>query len=168
MSVCEQRDQDDCLEWSEPVPCPSELPECSLGKCMVQFGNPGVEVAALDPPQCQEHAVAEDADAVHTHDVRMIDPREGSCLAEHPGVRRVGGLAIGAQELERHPAVEVRVVGGVDDPVIAAPLLVQNRVPFDPLAGRDGNLLRGGRRRKYLVLQRARTPRPARRVSYTA
>ncbi len=32
VSVCEERD-DGCMEWSEPVACPSETPFCSLGAC---------------------------------------------------------------------------------------------------------------------------------------
>jgi hypothetical protein len=30
---CEQRDDDACFEWSEPVPCPGGMPFCSLGAC---------------------------------------------------------------------------------------------------------------------------------------
>ncbi len=36
VAVCEQRDEDDCLEWSEPVSCPVEAPECALGTCMAE------------------------------------------------------------------------------------------------------------------------------------
>jgi hypothetical protein len=31
--VCEQRNDDSCLEWSEPVPCSSDAPYCSFGVC---------------------------------------------------------------------------------------------------------------------------------------
>ena len=33
VSVCEQRDSDSCFEWSDPVPCGTGAPHCSLGVC---------------------------------------------------------------------------------------------------------------------------------------
>jgi hypothetical protein len=34
VSVCEQRDDDRCFEWSDPVPCGGAAPYCSLGTCL--------------------------------------------------------------------------------------------------------------------------------------
>ncbi|MGH7338008.1 MAG: hypothetical protein ACREI7_10540, partial [Myxococcota bacterium] len=31
--VCEQRDSDECFEWSAPTACPEDAPYCSLGEC---------------------------------------------------------------------------------------------------------------------------------------
>ena len=33
VAVCEQRDSDECLEWSDPVECSDDAPYCSLGVC---------------------------------------------------------------------------------------------------------------------------------------
>lgn len=33
VAVCEQRDSDECMEWSTPIPCPAFDRFCSLGQC---------------------------------------------------------------------------------------------------------------------------------------
>lgn len=34
--VCEQRDDDDCFEWSAPIACSAEAPDCALGTCLAE------------------------------------------------------------------------------------------------------------------------------------
>jgi hypothetical protein len=60
-----------------------------------------------------EHLVGEGADVVHRDDVGVLQARHGLRLAQQ--ARPAGGGGRGAQQLHRHPPVELRIVGGVDD-----------------------------------------------------
>ncbi|MFH0900445.1 MAG: SUMF1/EgtB/PvdO family nonheme iron enzyme [Pseudomonadota bacterium] len=54
VAVCEQRDDDQCLEWSQPVPCSADAPYCSLGKCATKC----VDECASGERQCDGPGMA--------------------------------------------------------------------------------------------------------------
>ena len=72
------------------------------------------------------------ADLDDGDDVGVDDPGHGLGLAEEAGLGVAGG---GGEELDRHAAVELGVVGGVDDAHAALAEAVEEGVAADPLGG---------------------------------
>ncbi len=73
-------------------------------------------------------AVAAFVDLVDRADVRVVERRGRLGLLEEAALRGVVAGQIGRQDLDRHLAVEARVVGRVDDPHSAAADLGADRV----------------------------------------
>jgi len=80
----------------------------------------------------QEHLVLEHPHLVYGYDVGMADLRDGLPLANQArgGLGRVDAMP-GMHQLDGHLAVELGVVGGIDDAHPAASALFQDGEPAD-------------------------------------
>src|SRR4029079_12443508 len=81
-----------------------------------------------------EHLVLEHADVVNGDDVRMLEARDGLCLAEQARARRVLHALPGLDQLEGDLAIELRVIRAVDDTHRARADALDDHVTPDPRA----------------------------------
>jgi hypothetical protein len=93
----------------------------------VRLLHPLAEAHALDELHRDERVVDDVADVEHGDDGWMREQRERLRLAVQPRAVRLGELA-GTHDLERDAAIELGIVGGVDDAHAAAAELVQHDV----------------------------------------
>jgi hypothetical protein len=77
--------------------------------------QPRPERPPLDELERQPHPIAERPDVVDRHHVRVVEPRQRLRLAQLPGPRRRAAV-LRAQELQRHLAIELRIVRRIHDP----------------------------------------------------
>jgi hypothetical protein len=97
-------------------------------------GEPLAERAPADQLHRDVHGVADGADLVDLDDVGMRDAGEGLGLAQQAGLAGRGPLAAksGQNDLDRQLALELLVVGGVDDAHGALTELAQDDEAPDP------------------------------------
>ena len=99
--------------------------------------HPRAQRPASDELYRNEQALVVHAHVVHPHDVAVVEAREGLGLPLQAPARRSLVLAAGLEQLERDLAVEVGVVGGVDDPHGPGAELLEHLVAADVAAGDD-------------------------------
>lgn len=74
---CEQRDDDTCMEWSEPMRCTGETPSCSLGRCL---------------PECVDECAEGESQCVGPGRMRRCGQTDSDpCLDWQPAVSCAGG-----------------------------------------------------------------------------
>jgi hypothetical protein len=128
-----------------------------LGPCPLGHLEPIADAPPADQLQRHKHLAVEGPDVVDRDHVRVREPRHRLRLAQQPQPRL--GVAVSRpQQLDRHAAVELRVVGGVDDPHPALPERLQHHVAAEPRrhhrAARDALRRRDLRRQRSVELQR--------------
>ena len=84
-----------------------------LGKLAGPRGEPISERAAVDELHRNEDLIVVRARVVRRDDVGVREPRDGLGLTEDAALRRARGL-LDANELQRHPPVELGVARGID------------------------------------------------------
>jgi hypothetical protein len=94
------------------------------------------ERLAVDELHRHEDAAAEGGDVVHRDDVGVLETRHRLRLAQQPGAAVAS--AVVAQQLDRHLAVELGVVGGVDHAHAALAEAVEDQVAPEAGAALEG------------------------------
>ena len=136
--------------WTIPAACAAASPRpdslraasASLHGCPSR--SHALQVLPVDELHRDEHAVSERADVVHREDVRVGEARHRLGLAQEARLR-VHHRRFGAQDLDRHAARELRVVGGVHRPHSPRADAVDDHVAPDQRTGREGERRLGAR-----------------------
>jgi uncharacterized protein len=106
----------------------------------------GAAPRAQGPPGAvlhrDEHLIAIGAHLVDDDDVRVRQPRHRARLAQQALAPLRGGDAGQAQQLERHLAIQIRIVGGQHDPHSALAERLEHHEPPDPATGRVRRVIR--------------------------
>ncbi len=111
--------------------------------------EPGTEGAARHELHGDEELIGEAADVVHGDDVGVGEPGEHLRLPKESGALFVVGVAAGlhTDELERHLAIELGIVRGVDDALPARAHRLEHDVPAERRATAEH--LHGSRRSRF-------------------
>jgi hypothetical protein len=126
--------------------------------------QPGREGAAVDELHRQEHLPVDHADVVDRDHAGVAHAGHRPGLAQQAG-RALGAVQLGADQLDRHLAIELWIVAGVDDPHAALPDPVEDHVAADAVAAAQrGDRLRssgqrGAQHRRHAILGGARLTR---------
>ena len=112
-----------------------------LGRRGLLDEEPRPERRALDELGREEHVAVEGPDVVHRDDVRVLQARQGLGFTQEAGaapLRVLAAARAGVEELQRDGALELRVVGLVDDAHAALARAVDDDVAAHDRAAAQG------------------------------
>lgn len=95
--------------------CDQSNHDLAPGARSLAFAHPRPQGLPLDELHGQEHPALVGTNVVNGDDVGVVEPRERLCFALQAGIR-LCPPSVATQQLDRHPTIELGVVGREHDP----------------------------------------------------